>query len=456
MSEANVPPSAANYDYTPDDMARADGATPTSPTASSAQAWEAVPVPGTLPAEAIAPSPQTREIELLELIQDLNRCNEVLLARVNHLEEALEVSQQALQQEVERSQQVTEADRVAIARQQSVAQLLSELEESNTALKRQSILAETLQAQLETYQERSKQLERECAVLRKQNTEKGQQVQELDSTCRDLRSRLQRQQRYTLQFKAALEKCLDVSHHKTGQNSEVRPDADLYDASSAPDIGPLAMPRADRIQPWSAQEMGPQTDAQLLSLVRSLREPEPVIAAPPPPAVAPAATNTDSLAIDQEAEQQLWQDVERVLDNSTQTPTPAAPLTTEGIPTATSDEADTPFTEPMPWGPVRSPAVDQAESAPIAFETEPEAMPVWETSPLTTVEADPQPDLAPSASPVPAPELEIPAMQATQTAQPSPSPIVHPLRPTKKKRTSLSAVELPSFPPLPKTPAQGR
>ncbi|NER85384.1 MAG: hypothetical protein F6K42_39010, partial [Leptolyngbya sp. SIO1D8] len=51
---------------------------------------------------------------------------------------------------------------------------------------------------------------------------------------------------------------------------------------------------------------------------------------------------------------------------------------------------------------------------------------------------------------------EIPALDAARTSQASPSPIVHPLRPTQRKRKSLSAVELPSFPPLPKQQNPGQ
>ncbi|MEM0981143.1 MAG: hypothetical protein AAGH78_12825 [Cyanobacteria bacterium P01_H01_bin.58] len=470
MSEANVPSSPDfNYsNYNMDDLAQVEGSG-TQPASTDAQGnggdWATVPLPGTLPLESIpsAPASQSesaREAELLALIRDLNRCNEVLLARITYLEEALETSQQALQQEVERSQQGVQDGPVAAAKQQSVAQLLSELEEANAGWKRQSILAETLQAQLETYQERSKHLERECALLRKQHTEKVQQAQTLESSCRDLRSRLQRQQRYTLQFKAALEKSLDVSTARRVPAAETpRYEEETY--ATAAENQPLAMPRADRIQPWSSQDSTPQADSQLLSLVRSLKEPEfPTGDTTSTPANAAMAEPQPQLTVDQDAEQKLWQDVERVIENST--PVTVAPSQAESASLhATPTESDAQFTEPMPWGPVQktSPVtepVNESES-PKADATVPqhptlEATTLSQLADIIDVSHIVEKQSETAQSPL---KLEMPPLinqKVTNEVPPqtSPSPVVHPHRSPQKKRKSLSAVELPSFPPLPK------
>ncbi|MEO1298500.1 MAG: hypothetical protein AAFW75_22525, partial [Cyanobacteria bacterium J06636_16] len=195
MSNANVP---SRPDTSPDfePPARADQASAQPPFQPSIVGWEAVPLPGMLPVDNVPVAPEAtvqaalqREAELKTQIQDLKRCNDALLGRVNQLEESLEKAHQALQQEVERSQHRSDAEKMTIAQQHSVAQLLSELEESDAALKRQTVLAETLQAQLGTYQERSRQLEKECTILRKQQAEKAHQQQEAEETCGDLRSR---------------------------------------------------------------------------------------------------------------------------------------------------------------------------------------------------------------------------------------------------------------------------
>jgi len=459
MSEANVPPRHDSSDDL-DALARENRAAAQSsePPYRRQADWEAVPLPGTFPTvDAAAPSiagnasGSSREAELLALIRDLNRCNEVLLSRVHQLQDALDSSQKALQQEVERSQHVTDEERVAAAQQQSVAQLLHELEQANAALKRQTILSETLQAQLETAQEQNKHLERECALLQKQHSEKAQKAQQLEETCRDLRSRLQRQQRYTLQFKAALEKSLDASpgHSPSGLSRDTA-SSDLPTMTPlSPGLNPAVMPRSERIQPWSAVETGTPTDAHLLSLVRSHKEAdladapaiEPVESAAPSP-------STPELAVDGEAEQKLWQDVERVIESSASTSSSAASMSS--APTSSQDtQAEAQFTEPIPWGAPVQKASERPEAHPAPPPTQPDTVPTARTTPPPST-AFSAAAVSPQTTPKAPVTHSIPALEALSTAQSSPSPIVHPLRPPQRKRKSLSAVELPSFPPLPK------
>lgn len=426
--------------------------------------WEAVSLPGMMPPEAIPEAPEidafaaspsakspanSREAELLTLIQDLNRCNEVLLARVNQLEGALESSQQALNQEVERSQHLSQEEKTAAAQQQSVAQLLSELEETEASLKRQTILAETLQAQIESHQDGSNQLEDEYALLQKQHAKKSQMLAVSEESCRDLRSRLQRQQRYTLQFKAALEKCLETpAFNKI--SAGIHNDADVeippLALETSPSSSPAAMPRAASIRPWSATEASDQTDPQLLSLVRSLADPNQIESSVETASTIADEPVTPELTIDSDAEKQLWQDVERVIESS------ASPSSEIKEPAQTSksgpDPNETQFTEPMPWGaPIAKEPVATAEAvlSEASLKTEPTVKSSDNISPAPKTALQ-VPPVANHSSSVP----EIPAIDAANTPQPPPSPVVHPLRPHQKKRKSLAAVELPSFPPLPK------
>ncbi len=417
--------------------------------------WETVNFPGSVPLGAIpvdANSNPSREGELLNLIRDLNRCNEVLLGRVNQLEESLETAQQALQAEVEHHHSSSNANAPAMAAQQrSMAQLLSELEGSNDALKRQRILAETLQAQLDSGQERVAQLERECTVLQQQHTAKSQSLQKSEETCRDLRSRLQRQQRYTLQFKVALEKCLDMSspqqsplpNRTTPLSAPLRP----QDSGASPHH-PVAMPRADRIQPWTSVEGDPLPDPQLAALLRTTPQMD-------PPESSVTATASAPESITNPVDAKLWQDLERVVEQAPIIPAPSTasppeePTPFEATPTA----PQLAFTEPFPWGPTPAKETEPLAPNPPATETIPlaadqpatPAMPevtTWQpTQGAATI--DVQPHVAQPTVP------EIPLLKMPITPGTSPSPIVHPLRPQKKKLTSLSAVDLPSFPRLP-------
>lgn len=190
--------------------------------------------------------------DLVTLIQELNQCNGALLDRVSQLEEALEYSQNALQAEVGRTQEVQSIDNAQdwATVQEQVTTLFNQLEFAHQANQRQQILIETLTGQLENSQERVAQLEREAALIQQHYNEQTQQLSKSESTCRDLQARLQRQQRYTLQFKAALEKCLEVPtpQYETGAVAAESP-VDLL--AEAP-----FLPKAQRIQPWSAHSHG--------------------------------------------------------------------------------------------------------------------------------------------------------------------------------------------------------
>lgn len=200
--------------------------------------------------------------DLISLIQELNQCNGVLMDRVSQLEEALESSQNALQDEVGRTQDApsqdwTNAQDWATVQDQ-VTNLFNQLEFAHQTNQRQQILIETVTGQLENSQERVAQLEREAALIQQRYNEQSQQLVKAEHTSRDLQARLQRQQRYTLQFKAALEKSLEVPtpHYELGQSESSQSEAGSITAA-APDMAlqanALFLPKAKQIQPWSAQ-----------------------------------------------------------------------------------------------------------------------------------------------------------------------------------------------------------
>jgi hypothetical protein len=187
--------------------------------------------------------------ELVVLIQDLNQCNQSLLERVQQLETALHQSQHRLEIELERSRiqqpQMLRQQQELEAARQEMTYLLNQLEFANQANQRQQILVETLTTQLENSQERIAQLERECTLGQQQYHEQTQRLAQLEDAYRDVRTRLQRQQRYTLQFKAALEKCLEVPSPMYGALLDA-PDV----RAELPAVPPLSSPQG--IQPWSA------------------------------------------------------------------------------------------------------------------------------------------------------------------------------------------------------------
>lgn len=90
-----------------------------------------------------------------------------------------------------------------------ITRLSHELDNAHQEHQRQQILIENLSQQLQTSQERIAILERECSLMQDNYGQQQHQLLKAEKNNRELQIRLQRQQRYTLQFKAALDQCLE-------------------------------------------------------------------------------------------------------------------------------------------------------------------------------------------------------------------------------------------------------
>lgn len=402
-----------------------------------------ITIPGATSTSHLAtPSDQTNPEDLVTLIQDLNHCNDALLQRVGELEEALERSQTALQAELERYQGQPSP---GPATPPQIAQLLSELDTANDGLRRTTIHNQTLQSELEMGQQRIGQLERECTLLQHRLSEKGAALVKAEATCQDLKSRLHRQQQYTLQFKAALEKCLNA------------PPVSTLDSGANPGV---AMPKADQIRPWSAMPGVNAEQSSLTQLWHSLRSTEKTVPQVPrqhPPQASVSSVHLQPSAAPLPPSPPLVTNPAPAVSPSPQPghPTPDPVLsqdpwqTTPSLPEPVVPQ--TTFTEPSPWGtplPMEQPIADP----------EPEPDPV----PAAVVRKDGDQRI----NSLDRPALELPSQSlkpesgATTTTtlprqpssyhQASPSPLVYPLR-SPKKITSLAAVELPSFGRRPKS-----
>jgi hypothetical protein len=226
--------------------------------------WETLSFPQTLDVD------QLPEGESIDLVTSLEQQNATLRDRVDYLESALEQSQTTLRQELEQWQTVArsgderiqEKD-VAIAQhiaeitaaQEKITQLFQDLEVGHTTTQRQQILIDALNGQLVNSQERVAQLERECSLTQQRYVEQAQLAMQKDHQSRDLQARLYRQQRYTLQYKAALEKCLEVPEPGAQQPTLM---TETLNPTSTGVGKQVNMPKPMPVQPWSA----PQEDAE--------------------------------------------------------------------------------------------------------------------------------------------------------------------------------------------------
>lgn len=206
--------------------------------------------------KALALTP-SQKLELISLIEVL-RSNNNLSEQVTQLEQALSECQAALQSSRKLEQvaqsSLTQKQEELTTVQEQVKCLSEEIESSCQIAQRQQTLIETLTTELQSSQERFAQLEWENYLTQANYTEKSEQLIQTENTCRELRTRLNRQQHYTLQLKVALEKCLEPrSSASDDANSDRIPtNANNRQTERSIQIQSFFC-NAESIPPWSAQ-----------------------------------------------------------------------------------------------------------------------------------------------------------------------------------------------------------
>jgi hypothetical protein len=305
---------------------------PNSDHSASSDEWETVDFPDALPIDQLPTqtheSPVTPSLVSGDFYLKVQSQNQELRSQVAELEAALLRSQGSLRAEMERWEALalaqsqadpSETSESRLAQQTQalsgsqarLGQLFVELEGTHRMAQRQQILVETLTEQLQNSHEQIAQLERECAAVQQRASESLQQFSQSEQTNRDLRSRLPRQQRYTLQFKAALEKCLDVPT-ATAQGF-VADFLEESDNASAPVIATppkVKIPRSQPVQPWgvaSTVEQAPALQSWANAIVDNT--PEEVAEIPleikteetldEPPTIEPIATSETVSELDE-------------------------------------------------------------------------------------------------------------------------------------------------------------
>lgn len=355
---------------------------------------------------------RNKDADWFALAQKMRQRNRRLLEQISQLQSVLNEKQDALNVEIVRSQQqdnlIVRQSEELTTLQDQLTRLFHTLESSHQAAQRQQILIETLSEQLQSSQERVAQLERECALTQQRNNEQSHQLRQSANTCRELKTRLHRQQQQTLQFKVALEKCLEMPNHQVSEPQPTRPKRD---------VGGV-VPKAQPIQPWSApQDFLPDdasTDTEPLwnrplqldsLLATSTSDTEDLTASPESQSSTTPIDSTtpipESTVAELEAERQLLAEMNSLAQAS-------------GLSEVTYD-----LQEQNPW---------MLEAGTDTETVNQSGLSSTETSETEQSEAEWDDET----------EVTLP--------QPNwPSPVVYPLRRPKKIK-SLSSIELPSFP----------
>ncbi len=402
--------------------------------------------------------------QLLTLNEELRFANDDLYEQVEQLKVALVESQEALQWQKKRSS-VTEAmlkqqDTEIATAQEQIKSLFQQLENALSTVQRQEILLESYKGQLEINQQRLAQLERECALIQTKYSEQSHQLLQSENACRELHTRLMRQQRQTLQFKAALEKCLDTTVPNSDSFDEditnKRDDIISKHVNQSKRTGSI-LPNAQPIRPWSSP---PESLADNAVNFWAKSSVSPLHKWDNPVPNQLFTTDTTTKESTPTAKQPP---INSEINNSTP-PKAISPSESSNLEEQLDSVIQTFFT-PQPMSPSPQPFIEDIEGENVDIDIT--VTPILETV-ATSVEDDEEPvtttlpthvnnfeeyeeDYWFEPSPLPSSELPNSASQQKpfddhSSNSNSPSPVLYPQRPPKKRK-SLASIDLPNFRP---------
>jgi hypothetical protein len=430
-----------------------------------------------VPVESRSPNshPQTPG-EREALLERLQQDNGELHHRVEQLETLLHETRQSLQQQ--RSQALDRQkllDRrtaeLKTAREEG-EHLAHQVNSLTQQIREQTNVIEGLSADFQTSQERLARMERECALTQERYNEHSQMLLQTQNLCRDLRSRLHRQQRHTLQFKAALEKCIEnPQENAKAAIAAVGEPMSAGEVSSAESSEPSApgesssagiVPKAQPIAPWSAPSdsevvsilTAPPSGKPPADLSRYRLQPPATGETLPPKTVEASAEGTVAPPSTAQTEEKsrredgpMWEDLDPLIQRpqspgtsdrfsapdpssreswSAEVPSPLTPLSRSEKPSSTPNPPQTPASR---GGTSEEELLLKAK----AYAEKLEGSSSQESEAVSAAPTEPSPNTT--------------VTTASSTEEPNwPAPVVYPLRGNGKKRRSLSAVELPSFP----------
>jgi len=465
--------------------------TPNEPAETSSE-WQTVDFPGaisvdSIPQEsAIAPAAEVTStteageavqmdiVELTAFVQTLQQENHRLREQVVQLENDLTEVQ--IQSQFDQDRQQTgltpaaasnhPAQAMLVASQEQVSRLFKELELSHQANQRQQILVETLQTELHKSRQYISDLEQNVAVLQQQCASLGQQRAQAESDCHDLRLRLHRQQQQTLQFKAALERSLETPVHLPTVLEEVAESAVEAEQPTPPAMTPPTV-RVNNppVQPWSApsnrgtkhfNDSLLKPIAQLFSQDDEAENPAPIESAVDSTETLETPASQTELALEAfsneateaTAEVEL-QDEAAIAESDEEVPAVAPEQVVETLPGETTTQ--------VLWQDLAKLIETVAPSVAETLRTNPpaeflqlQAEGMSEPAYATNLRFDGSETIAEASLRTAERESSLPEAAASLQNIPgmpkdSPSPTLYPKRVTKK-RESLAAVELPTFP----------
>lgn len=208
-------------------------------------------LPETIPTTARTKTSENSNIcmDWQKVAHKLREHNRKLLKKVFKLEQELAEIDNSFQQQTKQSQN---SDILIAQQAEEIKECQQELENlsqkylfSQQEIEEQKLVIEERTQQLRLSQQHTAQLERECSLLQEKCNDKTYEVSSQQQKIEELSARLDRQQRYTLEYKAVFDK----------YNNEVAPNR----ANHNTPVNKLFKAKNQPIKPWSVAITGEKT-----------------------------------------------------------------------------------------------------------------------------------------------------------------------------------------------------
>lgn len=152
--------------------------------------------------------PLINQVDWYAIASKIRIQNEKLKAKIDELETIIEEQKQQIKVQVIKNQDYFNTEE---NQQEKIKELEKEIAEKNEQINNQKSTINELTQELENIQQHTASLERECSLLQESYNEQKNQLKKLEQENKELKIRLQRQQRYNIQYKTALDQVINAS-----------------------------------------------------------------------------------------------------------------------------------------------------------------------------------------------------------------------------------------------------
>ncbi|XHU95244.1 MAG: hypothetical protein JJP05_05615 [cyanobacterium endosymbiont of Rhopalodia gibba] len=197
---------------------------------------------------------QVTSRDWFNLARKLRKQNGELLESIVKLEQSLAESQKQLQEQV---QQAHQNDFLIAEKTAQVNAIKEQFQTAQKQFQEQQQELNTIIEKLVTTQSKLVSVEYQCTLLKQRYREKADRLDHSEKQIEELQTRLQRQQRYALQYKAALDECLSKSSRK-----QIQPSIDSFSSAKT------FTPKINSIKTWSEQVTTQKVSGSVLAEVQ--------------------------------------------------------------------------------------------------------------------------------------------------------------------------------------------